>query len=85
MMANEPNDETDPARLRRFAKRIAEMKWWREEPKAEQSERTSEQPSQQPQSEATPDQQQGEAGNNQAGVKNRRQKPNRYPMPRSHQ
>ena len=65
-MVKEPKNEDDPTGLRQFAKRIAEMKWWREEPKAEQSERTSEQPSQQPQSEATPDQQQGEAGNNQA-------------------
>lgn len=66
MMVKEPKDEEDPTGLRRFAKRIAEMKWLREEPKAEQSEPTSEQPLQQPQSEATPDQQQGEASDNQA-------------------
>jgi hypothetical protein len=27
-MANTPKDEDDPIQLRRFAKRIAEMKWW---------------------------------------------------------
>jgi hypothetical protein len=65
-MAKEPKDEDDPTGLRQFAKRIAEMKWWREKPKAKQSKQASEQPSQQPQSEATPDQQQNEASDNQA-------------------
>ena len=27
-LAKEPKDEDDPSQLRRFAKRIAEMKWW---------------------------------------------------------
>ena len=27
-MAKGPKDEDDPTQLRRFAKRIAEMKWW---------------------------------------------------------
>ena len=47
-MAKEPKDENDPARLRWFAKRIAEMNWWGEEPKAEKP------ASQQPQDETTP-------------------------------
>jgi hypothetical protein len=67
LMVKEPKDEEDPTGLRRFAKRIAEMKWWCEESKGEQSEPTSEQPSQQPQSEATPDQQQTEAGDQARG------------------
>jgi hypothetical protein len=29
-MVNDPKDENDPTRLRRFAKRIADMKWWDE-------------------------------------------------------
>ena len=61
-MAEQPRDETDPSGLRRFAKRISEMKWWGEEPEAEQpghtSERTSEQPQEQPQGKPAPDQQQ---------------------------
>ena len=59
-MAKEPRDENDPAGLRRFARRIAQMKWWREETEAEQSEQTLEPTSRQPQ-----EQQQGEAANNQ--------------------
>jgi hypothetical protein len=29
-MAKEPKDENDPTRLRWYAKRVAEMKWWGE-------------------------------------------------------
>jgi hypothetical protein len=61
-MAKEPKDENDSTGLRAFAKRIAQMKWWGEEPEAEQpghtSERTSEQPQEQPQGKPAPDQQQ---------------------------
>jgi hypothetical protein len=70
-MAKEPKDENDPTGLRAFAKRIAQMKWWGEEPEAEQpgSEPASGQPQEQQQGEAVPDhqqeQQQDEARDNQ--------------------
>ena len=61
-MAEQPRDETDPSGLRRFAKRISEMKWWGEEAEGEQpghtSEPTSQQPQEQPQGKPAPDQQQ---------------------------
>jgi hypothetical protein len=35
-MAKEPKDDDDPTRLRWFAKRIADMKWWGENSKPEE-------------------------------------------------
>lgn len=34
-MAKDPKDENDPTRLRSFAQRIAQMKWWQDNPKSE--------------------------------------------------
>jgi hypothetical protein len=72
-MAKEPKDKNDPSGLRAFAKRIAAMNWWREQPEAEQpghsSEPVAEQPQEPQQAAAVPEQQQeqqqDEARNNQ--------------------
>src|ERR1700722_12774365 len=35
-MVNDLKDENDPTRLRPFARRIAEMNWWQNNPKSEE-------------------------------------------------
>ena len=60
-MGKERENEDDPAGLRRLAKRIAELKWWSEEPKgspAPSDERSEEPPSEEPQDQGGDQQQQ---------------------------
>ena len=42
-MAKEPKDDNDPTRLRWFAKRIADMKWWGRNSKSEESAKAKDQ------------------------------------------
>ena len=42
-MAKVPKDEDDPTQLRRFAKRIAEMKWWADNPNSDKPAETQDQ------------------------------------------
>jgi hypothetical protein len=42
-LAKEPKDEDDPTQLRRFAQRIAEMKWWADNPNSEKPAETRDQ------------------------------------------
>lgn len=58
-MGKERENEDDPAGLRRLAKRIAELKWWSEEPRpAPSDERSEEPPSEEPQDQGGDQQQQ---------------------------
>jgi hypothetical protein len=66
-MTPQPKDENDPTQLRRFAKRIAEMKWWNDKSNSDRPEETQDQGEQsgsgQPQ--ATSEDQQPPTGNEQ--------------------
>jgi|HubBroStandDraft_2_1064218.scaffolds.fasta_scaffold419687_1 hypothetical protein len=61
-MGKERENEDDPAGLRRLAKRIAELKWWSEEPKpgspAPSEERSEEPLSEEPRDQGGDQQQQ---------------------------
>jgi hypothetical protein len=58
-MAKEPRDENDPTGLRRFANRIAELKWWQDHPKSKEQAGPEDQP------EKTPSQEQLDEGQDQ--------------------
>lgn len=42
-MTPQPKDENDPTQLRRFAKRIAEMKWWNDKSNSDKPAETEDQ------------------------------------------
>ena len=42
-MTPQPKDENDPTQLRRFAKRIAEMRWWNDKSNSDKPEETQDQ------------------------------------------